>query len=153
MEVCENCGLPAWAVGPGYKVTIEVRPANKFKRRASKRTVWCHDRECAVQTLAIARYGLPTYRWPITLAQFRGLPETRAILDRCKCYETPLQDVDSTGAKNGKNGESTTDTQNEFRNAPTPVKTRKGRPRKYVSGAARQRAYRERATAFESRGA
>jgi hypothetical protein len=56
--------------GP-YTLTIQHRAENQF-RRNSRRTVWCHSKECAIQTLAIAKYGLPPSRWPITLSQFRA---------------------------------------------------------------------------------
>jgi len=71
-RTCENCGLPMWAVsGPGVSIIIEDRPENRFQR-TRKRTVWCHDDECAVQCLAISKYGRATHKWPITLAQFRA---------------------------------------------------------------------------------
>lgn len=73
MENCENCGLPAWAVeGSGVSITIEEKGENRFQR-TRKRTVWCHSQECAIQRLAIAKYGKDASKWPITLAQFRAL--------------------------------------------------------------------------------
>jgi hypothetical protein len=69
---CENCGLPVWAVsGPGMSITIHDQAENRFQRTRT-RTVWCHDDECAVQCLAISKYGRATHKWPITLAQFRA---------------------------------------------------------------------------------
>jgi len=71
-HICENCGLPAWAVtGAGISVSVETKPENRY-RRTRKRTVWCHDDECAIQCLAVARYGRASSKWPITLAQFRA---------------------------------------------------------------------------------
>src|SRR3954469_3346288 len=70
---CENCGLPSWAVsGPGVSITIEDRPENRFQR-ARKRTAWCHNQECAVQALAVSKYGRASNNWPMTLAQFRSM--------------------------------------------------------------------------------
>jgi hypothetical protein len=74
MESCYNCGLPADCVsGDGLKVVLHVRPqpGEKFKRER-KQTVWCCRDECAIQSLAIARYGPATHKWPITLAEFRA---------------------------------------------------------------------------------
>ena len=49
MNVCENCGLPKWAVsGQGLSITVEQKPENRYQR-TRKRTVWCHSEECAVQ--------------------------------------------------------------------------------------------------------
>jgi hypothetical protein len=134
-----------WLVG--FKIRIEIGP-KKF-RGASKRMVWCHDEECAVQTLAVSRYGVASHRWPITLAQFRSLPEVKELIRRSACYEIPSQGVDSTSPKNGKSQELTSDAQNQFRNAENPVK-RKGRPKQYASAASRQRAYRDRTRNQES---
>lgn len=69
---CENCGLPSGSVkGDGVSLVIEATPENRFQR-TRRRTVWCHSEECAIQCLAIAKYGLATHKWPITLAQFRA---------------------------------------------------------------------------------
>jgi hypothetical protein len=40
------------------KVVLHVRPqaGEKFKRE-HRQTVWCHSEECAIQALAVARYG------------------------------------------------------------------------------------------------
>jgi len=152
-EVCENCGLPAWAVGTGYRVTIEVK-AEKFKR-ASKRTVWCHDRECALQTLAIARYGLPTCRWPITLAQFRSLPEVQELISRSECTETIAGTRINTGAPEALNEKVDLPHQPPIsvrlegpktcEQAEARFPRRKGgRPKKWNSEAQRLRAYRDR---------
>ena len=71
---CENCGLPEWAVsGKGVAVKITVKPENRFNRRASTKTVWCHDEECAIETLAISKYDPASNKWPITLAQLRAM--------------------------------------------------------------------------------
>jgi hypothetical protein len=69
---CENCGLPRWAVaGDGLSVVVQHKPENAYQR-TKRRTVWCHSEECAIQALAISRYGLNSNRWPVTLAQFRS---------------------------------------------------------------------------------
>jgi hypothetical protein len=75
IETCYNCGLPADRVsGAGVKVVLHVRPQSgeKFKRE-HRQTAWCHDEECAIQALAVARYGPASHKWPITLAQFRAM--------------------------------------------------------------------------------
>jgi len=139
---CENCGLPAWAVsGPGVKLTIEAKPENRFQQnqRARKRTVWCHNEECAIQTLAVSKYGPASHKWPITLAQFRAM--NRDVIRRAACYEIPSQDADSRDPKNALNEKvslpRTERLLGEFRNAG-------GRPRRFNSNAARQREYRNR---------
>src|SRR5438128_1134153 len=78
-RTCENCGLPSWAViGAGVSIAIEDRSENRFKR-TRKRTVWCHNEECAIQCLAVARYGRASSKWPITLAQFRAMKPLEQI--------------------------------------------------------------------------
>ena len=78
MNNCENCGLPSWAVeGAGFPVKIEVKRENSFKR-TRQRTVWCHSEECAIQTKAISKYGLNSWRWPITLGEFRAMEKQAA---------------------------------------------------------------------------
>jgi len=69
-DSCHNCGLPADCI-PGVKVVLHVRPQGKYQRDR-KQTVWCHSEECAIQALAIARYGPASHKWPITLAEFRS---------------------------------------------------------------------------------
>jgi hypothetical protein len=72
-HTCDNCGLPSWAIsGTGVSITIEDRPENSFQR-TRKRTAWCHSAECAVQALAVSRFGRASHKWPITLAQFRAM--------------------------------------------------------------------------------
>jgi hypothetical protein len=71
-ETCHNCGLPSdCCPSKGYKIQITRKADNEYCRE-SKRTVWCHSKECALQALAVAKYGPTTHRWPITLAQFRA---------------------------------------------------------------------------------
>lgn len=67
---CHNCGLPK-GEKPGRDVQLTLRSDGHF-RRERRVTVWCHDDECAIEAMAIARYGLDTSKWPITLAQFRA---------------------------------------------------------------------------------
>jgi hypothetical protein len=72
-DTCENCGLPAGALSDlGVFITIVDNAENNFQR-PRKRTVWCHNRECAFQSLAISKYGPASFRWPISLAQFRAM--------------------------------------------------------------------------------
>ena len=66
---CETCGIPH--NGKGRNLVITRKPENGFQR-AKKITVWCCSNECSHQTLAIAKYGAASHRWPITLAQFRS---------------------------------------------------------------------------------
>jgi hypothetical protein len=88
MEICENCGLPAWAVsGLGFKIRIEIGP-RKF-RRASKRTVWCHDEECAVQTLAVSRYGRRHIAGRLLSHSFGACPRSRNLYGGLRVTKYP----------------------------------------------------------------
>lgn len=72
MSACHNCGLPDGAKSaPGRIITITVKPENSFQRQR-KIAVWTCCDECAHQAMAEAKYGPATFRWPVTLAQFRG---------------------------------------------------------------------------------
>jgi hypothetical protein len=76
---CENCGIPQGTkTDEGRKITFVRQAENKFKR-AAKTTVWVCGDECAVQTLAIAKYGPVTRHWPITLAKFRSTRPLEAL--------------------------------------------------------------------------
>ena len=135
MNYCDNCGLPEWAVsGNGQLVKIIVRPENRFMRRASTKTVWCHNEECAIQTLAIARYGSASHKWPVTLAQFRAMHKLSAR------HEKSTQNADSKTTSKGLNRKSISG-----HGSPIFV-TPKGRPRKsrVLSDAERARSYRAR---------
>jgi hypothetical protein len=135
VNYCENCGLPEWAVsGTGVPVKITVKPVSRFKRRASTKTVWCHDEECALQALAISKYGRASHKWPITLAQFRAMYKLSAR------HEKSLQNADSKTSSEGLNQKSISE-----HGLPIFV-TQKGRPRKsrVLSDAERARAYRVR---------
>ena len=80
-KTCENCGLPSWAVsGDGVEVTIQQRPENRYQK-TRRRVVWCHSEECAVQCLAISKYGPASHRWHVTLAEFRSTHPLREISD------------------------------------------------------------------------
>jgi hypothetical protein len=134
MNNCENCGLPEWAVeGKGCSVVIEEKPENSYKR-TRRRTVWCHSEECAVQALAISKYGRASHKWPVTLAQFRGIEELSAVTKN-----TPNR-IDSKERKTALNAIMD----------PGPIPrlfvTKRGRPRKEaaLSGAERMRDYRAR---------
>src|SRR5215469_9287672 len=131
---CENCGLPEWAVsGKGLSVKITAKPESRFNRESTK-TVWCHDEECAIRTLAISKYGPASHKWAITLAQFRAMYKPSAR------HEKSLQNTDSKTTSEGLNQKSIS----EY-GSPIFV-TQKGRPRKsrVLSDAERARAYRAR---------
>jgi len=134
MDNCENCGLPKWTVeGEGYSVVIEEKPENRFKR-TRQRSVWCHSKECAVQCLAVAKYGRASHKWPVTLAQFRAMLEPSAVT---KNTSNPN---DSKGPEIGLNPIVDPDP------IPRIFVTKRGRPRKeaVLSGAERMRGYRAR---------
>ena len=76
-KTCENCGLPSWAVsGDGVEVTIQQKPENRYQK-TRRRMVWCHSEECAVQCLAVSKYGRATHKWPLSLAEFRATQPLR----------------------------------------------------------------------------
>lgn len=68
---CHNCSLPDTGNGKGHNVTITIKPENGYQRQR-KATVWTCCKECAVQAVGVAKYGLATHRWPISLAQLRS---------------------------------------------------------------------------------
>lgn len=70
---CENCGVPQGALlSEGQTIQITRRAENRFKLDR-KTTVWACTDECAIQALAISKYGPATHKWPITLSQFRAV--------------------------------------------------------------------------------
>jgi hypothetical protein len=135
MNTCHNCGLPSdCSSSEGYTLTIEHRAENKF-RRNSRRTVWCHSEECAIQTLAIAKYGLPTYRWPISLSQFRAT----APLDSSNVRKPTSEVTDSTKSESALFDKGDLEAGNPVYERP---ERKGGRPRKWASDAERMRARR-----------
>lgn len=77
---CENCGLPDGCLTEkGSQIQIVRRAENSYKRD-SKATVWVCSRECGVQALAISKYGVASYKWPVTLAQFRATVRRQKLL-------------------------------------------------------------------------
>ena len=143
MNVCHNCGLPSdCCASEGQTVKLEVKLVNNF-HRTSHRTVWCHSEECVIQALAIARYGLPTHKWPVTLAQFRathpleGLDRTETIAGTCI----------NTEAKIGLFENLVLEATDEFPYVNRASKRKGGRPRKWNSEAERVREYRRRTQA------
>jgi hypothetical protein len=138
-EVCHNCGLPSDCCSTeGYRLQITRKAENEY-RRDSRRTVWCHNKECAIQALAVARYGPSTHRWPITLAQFRS---TRPLddLDRA---ETIAKTRINTGSPEALFENLDPEYGEGVSERLEPANARKGgRPRKWDSDAERMRAYR-----------
>lgn len=137
-ETCYNCGLPSDCVqSEGYRLKITHKAENEY-RRDSKRAVWCHSKECAIQAIAVAKYGPSTHRWPITLAQFRSTDPLRG-LDRA---ETIAETRINTGAPESLfenvDPEDGPGVSERF----TGSKRKGGRPRKWASEAERMRAYR-----------
>jgi hypothetical protein len=134
MDSCYNCGLPAnCCATEGVKVVLRLRPENRFKGER-KQTVWCHNEECAIQSLAVARYGPATHKWPITLAQFRA---TNPLSNVTK---STSQSVDSTSPKSADFGIMDPEYQKGV------FVTQNGRPRNpnALTDAQRAKAYRER---------
>lgn len=136
-RVCHNCSLPSGAITtPGRLVRLTLKPENGFPRER-RVTVWCHSDECALQAMAIARYGPASHRWPITMAQFRAMNR----LDR---YETHAETRINSGAAETDFGIMGGDALPGFCNAQNGPKRVSGRPRRWRSNAERQRAWRER---------
>lgn len=76
---CHSCGLPKGAsANPGRDIQITLQAENSFKR-SRKVSVWVHSDECAWQALGISKYGLPTHKWPISLAKFRGITKLEKV--------------------------------------------------------------------------
>lgn len=131
MNTCEMCGLPEWAVtGEGLPVKITVKAENRFKRDSTK-TVWCCSEECAIQTLGIAKHGINTYKWPVTLAQFRAM-------ERANVTKSRPQITDSRDSSGCLNPETVSECGSGI------FVTKRGRPKKAnpMTGAERVRAHR-----------
>jgi len=78
-NICHNCGLPEGALR-NVGQTISITAATEFgDKRTRKHSVWCCTDECAVQALAISKYGKSSFRWPITLAQFRAMNPLKEV--------------------------------------------------------------------------
>ena len=88
----------------------------------------------------MARYGLTTYKWPVTLAQFRATHPLEG-LDRT---ETMAETRINTGAKIGLFENLALEAREEFPHANRASKRKGGRPRKWRSEAERVREYRRR---------
>lgn len=135
MKTCHNCGLRSDCCSTeGYSLTLERKATNRF-RTDSRRTIWCHSEECAVQALAIARYGLPTYRWPITLAQFRA----STPLERSDVRKPTSEVIDSTSSESALFEKVDPQHGGEVYER---SERKGGRPRKWASDAERMRARR-----------
>jgi hypothetical protein len=75
---CQNCNVPQGACGNvGQSIVIGAEKQYGDKR-ARKVTVWCCSEECAVQASGISEYGPASFRWPVTLDQYRTLFRRRA---------------------------------------------------------------------------
>ena len=134
---CENCGLPSDAVASdGYAFSLETRPDNKFQHRSTKHRVWCCSKECGIQSLARNKYGEASHKWPVTLAEFRQL-EGEPFFRGLTVTKYPLQTRINTGSDEGLFEKVALPSTEGFRNAA-------GRPKRHLSAAARQRAYRDR---------
>src|ERR1700735_3655770 len=73
MTNCHNCGLPQGSLLSTAGRTVQVKGTQNYgAQRTRTLTAWCCCEECATQARAISKYGPATFRWPITLAQFRG---------------------------------------------------------------------------------
>lgn len=138
MDNCHNCGLPSdCCLSEGYRIRI-IRKAENEYQRDSKRAVWCHSKECAVQALGIARYGSATHKWPITLAQFRA-SQPLGESDRT---ETIAETRINTASPEGLNANLDQDLTGPISVRSGAFLRKGGRPRKWTSEAERLRAYR-----------
>lgn len=69
---CHVCGIPKGALkNEGREVQIELKAANGFQRNR-KVSVWTCTDECAIQALAVSKWGPNSSKWPVSLAQFRA---------------------------------------------------------------------------------
>lgn len=76
---CHNCGTPQGThSNPGRTITVVARAENGFQRNR-KSTVWVCGDECAVQAMAISKYGPASFRWPVKLAKFRSMAKLEAV--------------------------------------------------------------------------
>ena len=103
--------------GAGFSVKVEVKPERRFNR-TRQRTVWCHSEECATQTKAISKYGLNSWRWPITLGESRTMERQAAR------HEKLPKDIESKASQSALNRAPGVPHDDPF------FVTQKGRPRK-----------------------
>ena len=136
-ETCDNCGLPSGSiVSAGHSFSLETRPTSAYQHRSTKHRVWSCSRECGIQSLARNKYGEASYKWPVTLAEFRQL-EGEPFFRGLTVTKYPPQTRINTGSDEGLFEKVALPPTEGFRNA-------SGRPKRHISAAARQRAYRER---------
>ena len=70
---CHNCGLPERSLSQdGQSIQIQLEKGYGEKR-PRKSTVWVCTEECAIQALAVSKYGHQTSKWPVTLDQARTI--------------------------------------------------------------------------------
>jgi len=139
-RLCHMCGIPNWAIStPGVQFMLHRKSDGRFKRRDSRVTVWCCSESCAWQSLAVAEMGPGSHKWPTSLGEF--ISANQELFD-CSTTGRPLQNPLVTcykqEAQKNEIGES------DVRVSPTSFVTPNGRPRRFVTNADRQRAYRQR---------
>ncbi len=143
-ENCFNCGLPSDSVaGEGRTLVLLVKAANRFCRQ-TKQTVWLCSDACAIQTLAIAKYGPATHKWPTSLAQFRAMNPLPPS-DGCHRPETIAGSRMNGGSAELEKGFLDLPYVDLVSGRKSARKTRLGgRPRKWKSEAERKRTFRRR---------
>ena len=126
MPDCFNCGLP----NPRIKAKIKLKPNNRYNTESIRALPFCSE-ECALQTMFLQLSTHSTIRY----SEFKSKVTVELVNDGLTVTKPPIQAIDFKGSKMAKNEEMTTSPHFEFRNG--------GRPRKWNSGAERQRAYRQ----------
>ena len=149
---CENCSGYESDFAPvvstvktliplgGHTITLKFKDLRAHRRNNCARTIWVCGSMCDLQTRAIAAMGLPTHRWPMTLAEF-----TRQTLKQLRNGLTVKSTSDNSQCLPGSQGskeEEMTLPHQEVVSGPR----KGGRPRvkNRKSPAEYQRAYRER---------
>jgi hypothetical protein len=139
-EPCHNCGMPSDCInGQGRRLRITFRATRRFERNRT-RAVWCCSDGCAVQVLAVARYGPASYKWPIASSQFRALDP----LGGPTVTKVPLETRINGGSNDGLFRDVDPEPIPGVSSRSGPFKRKNGRPRKWANPAERNRAYRRR---------
>jgi hypothetical protein len=132
---------------------LPVRAENTFQQEGYTRA-WFHNLERAIQSLYLT---LDTKSTPQTIARYLDgevitLADFGRWAGKAIRYETLFQSIENKGLKNAISDlmPYQVNLANSLRNSPVVGQPPVGRPSKFSSAAARQRAYRERCKVVEA---
>ena len=139
-QPCHSCGMTSDCIsGQGRWLRITFWGTKRFERNRT-RTLWCCSDECAVQALAVARYGSASHKWPIVSSQFRAFDPLGSLT----VTKVPLETRINGGSNEGLFRDVDPEPIPGVSSRSGPFKRKNGRPRKWANPAERNRAYRRR---------